>query len=630
MCVYFIISEILVKMSDVFFYYKELTNFPVVVFDKTDSIEYVNDLASRELEKSKISLEENKKYKIEDIPLIFNNVENCIRLKSEDKKIYVCLNSKLVENNKKFMANLSHEIRTPLNAIIGAMSLIADTELTKDQKIYIEMINEASFNLLRLVNDILDHTRLDTGRLTINKKEMSIRECISSAIKVVGFKASAKKINIKCVISHEIEDNIISDQSRLRQILVNLYYNSIKFSPENSEIITTVSLDTDGYIVFSVSDNGPGVSKEYQKELFTSFSRIHVDHDSDNQEGLGLGLSISKDLVKLLGGGIFYNSEYSGGAEFVFYIPYVFNVKEQTHDKTLITSINGKAEKSQVLLFHRDIRERINISRQITNLGIECCHVGTTEEIQILTSENDCSKFILIVEAGCVTEDLCLFIEKNAKNAVFAALVDTVEIYSIDKNNHTSPYWVSFFDNFIIKPFETSKFIKIIEDAYGISLKNTNNNGVPDNSYILKKNVSSQKEKNIYSEIKVLVDEDVYLNRVIIKKLLEKIGCINITMVENGLEAYNKMLSGEEFHICIIDIKTPKMSGIELIKKIKTMKKGSYNKNWYCIAVTANTESETFFVENRFDDFIIKPINQVILKEKIDTYLFKTGIVKSV
>jgi signal transduction histidine kinase len=606
-----------------------MTNFPVVVFDNESNLEYANELANRELNKSKLVLEENKTHKIDDIPIIFNNVENCVRLKADNKKIYICLSSKLVENNKKFMANFSHEIRTPLNAIIGAMSLMADTELTKDQKNYTEMINEGSFNLLRLVNDILDHTRLDTGRLAINKKEMSIRECVSSSIKVVGYKASTKKINIKCNISHIIEDTIISDHSRIRQILVNLYYNSVKFSPENSIINTDISLDSDGFIVFSVSDNGPGVPIDLQPDLFTSFSRIHSEHNSEDQEGLGLGLSICKDLVKLLGGNICYNSEYTFGAEFVFCIPY--ETPKKQNPVIIENTCNQRAKDTQILLYHPDIKERMNISRQVSGIGLDCCSVASIKEISDITSDSSYYKFVLVVDSSCMTEDLGLFMREISKNTLFVFLANHIDIYNNHGDEYSSQHWMSFFDHVINKPFEISKMIKIVRELPDETGQIHSNNCPVENSRHIESAQFHVKEQDtVYSKLKVLVDEDVYLNRIVIKKLLEKIGFRDITMVENGLEAYNKMLSGYTCDICIIDIKTPKMSGVELIKKIKSYKKNGCGINWHCIAVTANTESENFFIENKFDNFIIKPINFQILKEKIDLYLLKNNFIESI
>lgn len=612
-------------MSGKFFDYTKMANFPVVVFDNESNLEYANELATRELKKSKLVLEENKTHKIDDIPIIFNNVENCVRLKADNKKIYICLSSKLVENNKKFMANFSHEIRTPLNAIIGTMSLMADTELTKDQKIYTEMINEASVNLLRLVNDILDHTRLDTGRLNINKKEMSIRECISSAIKVVGYKASNKKIEIKASVDYDVEDIVISDQARIRQILVNLYYNSIKFSPDNSCINTRVTYNKDGFILFSVSDFGIGVSKEKEDDLFVSFSKINTEYDSVDQEGLGLGLSISKDLVKLLGGDIWFNSEYKKGAEFIFSIP--FEIKK---NKTIADNTQKVFSHVQVILIHSDIRERVNISKQIMNNGINCHAVSSIDEAQDII-EDTCQN-LLIIDTACLEKPKnCVLIKARkkleiiSKTAILIALVNPNDLYQeIDSENRDN-YWISLFDHVINKPFEISKLVKIIE---GFVADISNNYSKLQESELEKYN-HEKAVKARYSNIKILVDEDVYLNRIIIKKLLEKLGCDNITMVENGLDAYQKILSGEEYDICIIDIKTPKMSGIELVKKIRELKIPP-GKKWYCVAVTANTESEDFFTGNKFDDFIIKPVSVEILKEKLNNYLFKKNIIKSI
>jgi signal transduction histidine kinase len=148
----------------------------------------------------------------------------------------------ITDNHAKFLANVSHSIRTPLNGIVGMTSLISDTSLDEEQKNYVEMLKESGYNLIRLVNDILDYSKLETGKLIIHNESFYLKECIESAHDIVLYKSSEKNISMCHYIDPDVSEFIISDYDRIKQILINLYYNAIKFSPNNTKIYTNIKI----------------------------------------------------------------------------------------------------------------------------------------------------------------------------------------------------------------------------------------------------------------------------------------------------------------------------------------------------------------------------------------------------
>ena len=497
---------------------------------KPYEIDEILSLIKRILEKQELEIE--NKLLMEDLKKAVSDL-NKANLELKDK------NEKLKELDKlktQFLSNMSHELRTPLNSIIGFAEAITDGltgEVNDKQKHYLNNISSSGKNLLEIINNLLDLSKIRAGRLVITKKKFDIKRLIEQSIDTVGVLAKRNEITITTNFP-SANIPVYADEGTTRQVLLNLLSNAIKFSSYKSEINVTAEL-SGNFFVISVTDSGIGISEEDQKIIFEEFKQVDRS-EVRVQKGTGLGLAIAKNLIELNGGKIGVESKIDEGSRFWFTVPKFDEQRAQSRalktkgQTEAVKSINGNRPK--ILVVDDDSKAR------------ELIHLNFKDEFEIITAANGQKAIELAktIKPDVVTLDILLpDIDGWEVMAALKKMPETCEIPIIIMSvidNSSLGLSLGAVDYFI-KPVDKSRFIKTV------------NNLTANNCGDL--------------EILIIDDEPVYVEVLTSFLKNHKINVYKAYDGEQGLQ----ILKENNIRLVILDLMMPKMNGFELIAKMK-------------------------------------------------------------
>jgi PAS domain S-box-containing protein len=542
--------------------------------------------------------------------VIARDITDDIRIRREREEALVQAES-ANKAKSEFLSRMSHEMRTPMNAIIG-MTNIGRNSAEAERKDYcLDKIDEASKHLLGVINDVLDMSKIEAGKLEISYTEFDLERMLRRVSDVVGFRIDEKHIEYNVRIEDRVPASIVSDDQRLAQVITNFLSNAVKFTPEKGAISLSVRLadeDKDGNcrLEFTVTDNGIGISEENQTKLFRSFEQADGGI-SRKYGGTGLGLAISKSIIELLGGEVRVESEEGKGSSFIFSIA----VKRGTQTaRRLYMPGSLKAtfrvlavdDSRDVLEYFQNLMGRLGICCELAENGEEACRLIETGE--------EGRYAIIFVDwrmPGMNGVELARIIKRRAGRKPVVIMISASEWSEIEETAKDAGV-----DGFLPKPLFPSSVVDCISEYAGVG------------EYTAESPAASADagEESMFADCRILVAEDIEINREIVIALLEGTG-ISIDTVENGVlavEAFAKDPS--RYDLIFMDIHMPEMDGFQAARAIRALDVPQA-KDIPIVAMTANVFREDIerCLAAGMNAHIGKPLDINDLLDKLHTYL---------
>lgn len=511
-----------------------------------------------------------------------------------------------------FLSNMSHDIRTPMNAIAG-MTAIALSHIDEKTRVQdcLQKIQTASSHLMSLVNDVLDISRIDSDRMTLNEESFSLADLVHDVAVIVRPQAIQKGHNLKVEIDRIYEENLIGDPLRLRQILVNIIGNAIKYTPDNGEILVRFFQHTEKnafdsanenkiWLDFVCQDNGIGMSAEFLKRIFIPFERVKSTTVS-RIEGTGLGMSIVKSLIDRMGGQIEVESTEGAGSQFLVKVPVSFTPQ----DRKTLERLKGKT----VLIAESLEPRAAELTACLQDAGMIPLHVknGLSAVACLTQAQNEDSMLCALV-LGQELEDmspleLAAHVRQSAGRDFPILLVSDADWAQLEYR--ATRVGVSAF---VPCPLFRSRFLNTLSD-----LTDTDKN---DQDFSGGTNAD-------YSGCHVLLVEDNELNQEIALEMLSLNG-VEAEVADNGVHALEKFEASPEYYFDLIfmDVQMPVMNGYEATKRLRGLPRKDAGEVWI-VAMTANAFVEDIRAakEAGMNEHLSKPVSMEQLQDVLHRQL---------
>ncbi|MFO1169285.1 MAG: ATP-binding protein [Rhodoblastus sp.] len=502
------------------------------------------------------------------------------------------------EAKSRFLATVSHEIRTPLNGVLGMTDLLSSMPLEAEAQSYLAAIRTSGVALTNLIDEILDFSRIEAGRLDLERAPFEIAPLVEGVIELLAPRAQGKGIEIAAAIAPEVPARVVGDAARLRQILINLAGNAVKFT-EAGGVGLRVEAGFGGALVFRVEDTGPGVPEERRSKIFQEFERGDGSASAEHG-GAGLGLAISRALADRMAGSLELEKSDGAGSTFVLTLPLEAEPVARKESRSL--------EGRRALIVAHSKFEAPYLGERLAAVGATVERAEGEDEAMLSLAQKEAPEVVIV---DCALGEHAARRIANAARAAHAGrtlvLVSPFERRTIGQNV------LGAFDGWLVKPVRHASLLaRLNDDLAGV--RNVDAAQAQD---------AIRKNRQKLRGLRVLVAEDNDINALIVQRCLERAGAM-AERVTDGLAAVSEVEEAAQgrrtpFDAILLDIRMPRLDGLAAAKRIRTLQATLGAPATPLVALTANAagEDRKAAMEAGFVDFIVKPFEADALIEAI-------------